>query len=99
MTGLVVPGVASIRLLGSTDLLCFFLAMFASAVLASLAVTDPKNYAALFDAWKTEHGKSYGSAAAEAKAFRAFAENEDTITVHNKAECCLLYTSPSPRDS
>ena len=41
------------------------------------------NYAALFDAWKTEHGKEYSSAYAETKAFRAFAHNEEKIAAHN----------------
>ena len=54
-----------------------------SLVLNSLAAQEHKNYAALFDAWKTQHGKSYDSAAAETKAFRTFAFHEDYIAEHN----------------
>jgi len=56
-----------------------------SLVLVSVVAAANKNYAALFDAWKTEHGKSYASAFSEAKAFKAFAHNEDKITAHNAA--------------
>jgi len=42
-----------------------------------------KDYASLFSAWKAEHHKEYGSAFAEAKAFKAFAHNEEKITAHN----------------
>jgi C1A family cysteine protease len=48
------------------------------------ALAANKNYAHLFDEWKTQHSKSYSSAAAEAKAFYAFAYNEDYIARHNE---------------
>jgi len=57
-----------------------------TALLSSTATTSTAthtNYAALFDAWKTQHNKDYGSAFAEAKAFRAFAHNEEKIAAHN----------------
>lgn len=52
-------------------------------VVAALAYTSPKNYAALFESWKEAHGKAYTSSTAEAKAFSAFAHNEDAITQRN----------------
>ena len=47
---------------------------------------SPQNYAHLFDEWKTEHRKEYASAFAEAKAFRAFAFNQEKIEKHNSQE-------------
>ena len=58
---------------------------------ADPAVQHHVNYAALFDAWKTQHGKEYGSAFSEAKAFRAFAHNEEIIQEHNSDQS-LSYT-------
>ena len=52
-----------------------------SLVLTAMAAN--KDYAALFESWKTTHAKSYNSAFAEAKAFKAFAHNEEKITNHN----------------
>jgi len=45
--------------------------------------TATKDYTSLFSSWKVKHGKSYSTAAAEAKAFSAFAMNEEKITTHN----------------
>lgn len=58
-------------------------AVCALALFLAPASAANKNYAALFDAWKAEHGKSYASGAAEAKAFSAFAANEEKIAAHN----------------
>jgi len=56
-----------------------------SFALFATAAAGSTNYAGLFDAWKTQYGKSYSSAFAEAKAFRAFAFNEEKISKHNSA--------------
>ena len=60
------------------------------ACVARAALRQPrlelhKNYAALFNAWKTEHGKEYLSAFAEAKAFKAFAHNEEVRAPRHRA--------------
>jgi C1A family cysteine protease len=57
-----------------------------SLLTSSFSATEQVNYAALFDAWKTQHAKAYPSAAAEAKAFRVFSANENYITEHNAQE-------------
>jgi len=54
-----------------------------AALLASSGAAPTKDYAALFEAWKHKHGKTYENGAAEAKAFSAFAHNEDKIEGHN----------------
>lgn len=48
-----------------------------------VAPIEAKDYSTIFTSWKAQHGKSYASAAAEVKAFKAFAENEDKIEQHN----------------
>jgi len=53
------------------------------SLVVSLGASAAPNYASLFDAWKTEHHKSYANAAAEAKAFTAFAMNDEYIAQHN----------------
>ena len=53
-------------------------------LLLSAAYALPtKDYSALFSAWKLKHAKVYAGAADEAKAFSAFATNEDKIASHN----------------
>jgi len=54
-----------------------------AAMIASAGAAPTKDYAALFEAWKVKHGKTYESGDAEAKAFTAFAHNEDKIEKHN----------------
>jgi len=53
-----------------------------SALVSALAL-PATDYAGEFTAWKAQHGKSYSSADAEAKAFSAFAHNHETILTHN----------------
>lgn len=47
------------------------------------AFSGTVDHSALFSEWKKTHGKVYDSAAKEAKAFTAFAFNEEKIAAHN----------------
>lgn len=53
------------------------------SILSTSYVTSGVDYAQLFSAWKTEHGKTYLSGALEAKSFSTFIQHEDTIREHN----------------
>jgi hypothetical protein len=50
---------------------------------SALGFSTEEPLAPKFSAWKSEHSKSYESAAEEEKAFAAFAANEDIINEHN----------------
>lgn len=50
---------------------------------AGLAVASSSDWATQFAAWKEQHGKKYASPSLEAKAFSAWAQNEEKIVEHN----------------
>jgi len=55
-----------------------------TALLTACAIGVPtKDYTALFEGWKSKHGKTYASASHESKAFTAFTQNEVIIVAHN----------------
>merc|ERR1719453_225340 len=60
--------------------------VLAASLLISQTLAAPaavEDYSSKFVAWKAQFGKAYESAAAESKAFAAFAANEDKIVAHN----------------